>query len=614
MICSAFALAAFGCAPAPLSTSANQMSQAYTKYEYRIPMRDGVKLYTAVYVPKNTKASGPIMLERTPYSAGPYGPNAFVQDLPGSDKFRENGTIFAFQDVRGRFMSEGKFVEIRPTLPPKATSGIDESTDAFDTVDFLVKNVPQNNGNVGLWGISYPGFYAAAAAVNTHPAIKAISPQAPVSDWFRGDDVHHNGAFFLQDNFDFYFWFGYDMDKPGPDHPNIPSFGARPDAYKFFLELGSAINADTKYYKGKFPFWLDVCNNDSLNAFWKPRALPDHMRGVKCPILTVGGWFDAENLYGALAVYRGVEKLNPNIENTLVMGPWSHGQWAWGGANRLGRLSFGTSESLGTFYREQVEWPFFSQYLWPDSQDKDAKRPEVRAFETGNNKWHDLNEWPPKAAKPFKLYLTGAGKLGFKAPSSAKAEFDSFISDPANPVPYTGGTIRSRPSTYMVEDQRFLMGRKDVLNYVSEPLTEDITLVGPVNANLFVSTSGTDTDVIVKLIDVYPDDAPTDLRNAQILIRGNVTRAKYRKGLDKPAAMKPNTPEAVNFPLNDTFHTFKKGHRIMVQVQASWFPLVDRNTHQFQNLFKAKPEDYKKATIRVYRNTLMPSGIAAGKL
>lgn len=609
----AAALAVACCSPAPTVAAQRQnIRDTYTKLELRIPMRDGVKLHTVLYIPKNATAKSPIMLERTPYSAGPYGPERFTSWFGGSSKFIEAGYIFATQDVRGRFMSEGKFEEIRPQLLRKIKpEDIDESTDTYDTVDYLIKNVPNNNGRVGLWGISYPGFYAGMAGVNTHPAIKAISPQAPVAEWFLGDDVHHNGAFFLQENFDFYFWFGYDKPGPAEEHPQIEPMPRRADAYTFFLELGSAINADKKYFKGRYPFWLDICNHDAMDEFWQSRSMPPQLKNVKCAVLTVGGWFDAEDCYGALDTYRHAERQNPGIDNWLVMGPWSHGQWAGGSANRLGMWNFGPA-NLGQYYREEIEFPFFDTYLRGNGK---LKRPEAEVFETGNNKWRTFAEWPPKARTARSLYFTGAGKAGFTAPAGVggKAE-DSYVSDPANPVPYMPRPLQGRNSGYMVADQRFLDDRKDVISYVTEPLTQDLTIAGPIDVDLFVTCSGTDADFVVKVIDQQPADAAGNLANAKLMLRGDVMRAKFRNSWQNPRPLKPGAVEKVSFQLNDVLHTFKKGHRIMIQVQSSWFPLVDRNTHKFQNLYYAEPGDYQKATIAIQRKPGAASRVTFGVL
>lgn len=583
--------------------------ERYQKLEYFIPMRDGVKLYTAVYVPKNKPGRHPMLIERTPYSAGPYGPDEYVPGFGGSAKFQEAGYIFVYQDVRGRFMSEGAFEEIRPQLAFRLKPhDVDESTDAYDTVAYLVRNVPGNNGRVGFWGVSYPGYYAATAGIRAHPAVKAISPQAPVAEWFLGDDVHHNGAFFLHDNFDFYFWFGYDKPGPAEEHPQIEPMPDRPDAYRFFLEMGSAIEADRKYFKGRYPFWLDICNHPNMDDFWQARSLPAQMKEVRPAVLTVGGWFDAEDLYGALAMYRHVEKQNPGAANWLVMGPWAHGQWGDSPANRLGPVRFGSAD-LGRRYRDEIEFPFFDAYLRGDGK---WSRPKAEMFETGTNVWRSFPAWPPKTVRPGSLYLHSNGRLAPAKPAPGETQFDRYISDPSRPVPYAPGTIRERPSSYMVADQRFLSGRDDVLGYRTEPLAQPLTMAGPIDADLYVATTGADADFVVKVIDVHPADGP--LPNAQILVRAEVIRGRFRNSFQNPKPFVPGRVERVPLRLNDVLHTFGKGHRVMVQIQSSWFPLVDRNPQTWVNPYTAKPEDYRSATVQVFRSAQWPSGIRFGRL
>lgn len=583
--------------PAPAQRAS--IAQTYTKHEYRIPMRDGVKLYTAVYVPKNADAKHPIMLDRTPYSAGPYGAEKFPSRFDGSPKFVENGYIFASQDVRGRYMSEGKWEEIRPINAKPGTTQTDESTDAYDTVEYLVKNVPSNNGRVGLWGISYPGFYAAAALANSHPAIKAVSPQAPVTEWFFGDDVHHNGAFFLQDNFDFYFGFGYDLPAPAEDHPNIEGFGSRPDAREFFLNLGAAINADKRFYKGRIPFWLDICNHEAYDEFWKARSTARFLTNVKAAVLTVGGLFDAEDMYGPWDVYAGIEEKNKGVKNHLVVGPWTHGGWAGGTGASYAGYKFGTNTSSD--FRENIEFPFFDAYLRGDGK---FDQPKVQVFDTGANVWRNFAEWPPtKETKPFDLYLAGNGQLSESGPPAGS---DRYEVDPTDPIPYQPGVITRRRASYMGEDQTFLKDRKDILRYSTPVLDRDLRLCGPVVADLKLSTTGTDADFIVKVIDVTPE-------GAERLVRWEVMRGKFRKDFSKPVPFKPNTVDRVSFKLNPLFHTFLKGHKLMIHVQSSWFPLIDLNPNKFCNIYKAEAGDYQKATISIHRGT-DGSRIRFGKL
>lgn len=581
-----------------------RVREVYSKYEYMIPMRDGVKLYTQVYVPKDKPGKHPIIMERTPYGAGPKGPDAYRGGFGGSPKLREAGYIFAYQDVRGKNNSEGDYINVKPQLKP-GQKGTDESTDTWDTVDFLVKNVPDNNGNVGLWGISYPGFYAGVGGINTNPHLKAISPQAPVSDWFKGDDVHHNGAFFLQDTFDFMQFF----DVPrGQNGPQIDRAGK--SAYDFYLEAGALSNYDSKLLQGKIPYWFELLEHDTYDQYWKDRALPQQMKKVSCAVLTVGGLFDAEDMWGAFNTYALTNKQNPGSNVFLVMGPWFHGMWAGGTGQTFGDLDFGSPTS--TFYRDEIEFPFFEKYL----RDQNVPAPaEATIFETGANKWQKFDQWPPKGLKPFDLYLGWKGSL-VPAPST-NGGFDTYAYDPAQPTPYVAdyATSRRRPREYMIDDQRFLAGRTDVLSYETPVLEKDQRVVGPVEADLWMSTTGTDMDVVVKVIDIWPSDAPeTSPRNKsmadyQQLVRWDVLRGKFRNSLEKPTPFKPGVPTHVKFNLNDMLHTFKKGHRIMVQIQSAAFPLVDRNPNQFLSIGKAKDSDFVKATIQVYWDKGHPSAI-----
>ena len=564
----------------------------YAKTIVDIPMRDGVKLRTHVYTPKGATADRPILLERTPYSIAPYGPNEVPRRLGPSALFTAASYIVAYQDVRGCYMSEGEFVDVRPArTDPK---GIDESTDTYDTIDWLVKNVPKNNGKVGMWGISYPGFYAAAGLVEAHPALKAVSPQAPCIDWFMGDDTHHNGAFFLQQEFNFDVSFGLPRPKPTTDRHVRFDHGTG-DGYAFFLKLGSLDNASKKYMKDDHKFWADVMTHGSYDKFWQDRNLAARLSNVKPAVLSVGGWFDAENLYGALHAYQSVEKNNPGVDNTLVMGPWSHGGWAGGDGSSLGVADFGGPTA--PYFREQVEFPFFARYLDGKAADKPA---EAVVFETGRNAWRRHETWPPKDTAPRSIFLDAAGALTFQPP---KAEgVDAFESDPAKPVPYTAKVGIETPRTYMAEDQRFLGGRADVLSYQTEPLKEPLTIAGPIAAELVVSTTGTDADWVVKLIDVYPPgDGTRRLPGARQLVRGDVMRGKFREGFDAPKPFTPGAPTPVKFTLQDTYHTFLPGHRVMVQVQGSWFPLVDRNPQTFVDIYHAQNADFVKATHRVHR-------------
>ncbi len=583
----------------------------YTKYEYRIPMRDGTRLFATVYVPKDTSEKYPILMQRTPYSIAPYGADNYRVRLGPSEQAEKEGFIFVYEDVRGRFMSEGTFVDVRPHKTKfDSPRDFDDSTDTYDTIDWLVKNVPNNNGKVGIWGISYPGHYAAHALIDSHPALKAVSPQAPMGDLADGDDAYHNGAFYLSANFRFYTFF--EPRKPDLEKKRERSMfdPGTDDAYRFFLNLGPLADALKKYDKQTDPaYWNEQTGHWSYDDFWRARSLVPYMKNVKPAVLFVGGWFDAEDLSGPLKLFQALEKNGPSAPNTLVMGPWSHGGWARSDGETLGNLRFdmGTSQ----YFRENIELPFFVQHL-KDKHDK--KVPEIAdskaiVFETGRNEWHRYNQWPPKNAVARSLFLDANGKLVWSAPSASG--FDEYLSDPMHPVPTTGETADDfgMPGDYMTFDQRYASTRPDVLTFETDPLDHDVTIAGPVTPSLRVSTSGTDSDFDVKLIDVYPDDYPNPDPNPmklhmggyQQLVRGEPFRGKFRNGFSKPEPFTPGKPEKIEYWMPDVYHTFKTGHRIMVQIQSSWFPLTDRNPQQFMDIPKAQASDYRKANQRVYR-------------
>ncbi|MBX3190945.1 MAG: CocE/NonD family hydrolase [Labilithrix sp.] len=599
------------------------LREHYTKYEYRIPMRDGVHLYTLAYVPKDASRTYPIMLKRTPYGVAPYGPDNFppkssrVQGrIAPSVGFIREGYILVHQDVRGRLMSEGTFVDMRPHVPGKAKGQTDESSDAWDTIDFLVKNVPQNNGRVGAWGISYDGFYAAHAAIDAHPALKAVSPQAPVTECFIGDDVHHNGAFFLADNFGFYASFGKARPRLTRKMVWENTFTEDvSDAYDFFLSLGPIANIDAKLFKGEIPFWSEIMAHGDRDAWWQSRDPRPYFRDVKPAILTVGGWFDAEDLWGTLATYRAFEaQSSKEAENVLVMGPWSHGGWVRD-KERQGDITFG--QKTGAWYREAVELPFFERHL---KNAAIAAPAEATIFETGTNTWQRYPTWPPPGAKRQPMYLHAGGRLSAAPPSPNEdaAGADAWISDPAKPVPYTARPLLEIDADYMTEDQRFAGRRPDVMVYATGDLTSDVTLAGPLEAALWVTTTGTDADFVVKLVDVYPQDHadpdpnPTGARlgGYQQLVRAEIMRGKYRNSFERPEPFKPGEPTLVKLAVSDTSHTFRTGHRIMVQIQSSWFPLVDRNPQTFTDIYKAKESDFRAATHHVLRTPAHPSSLA----
>ncbi len=582
----------------------------YTKIERMIPMRDGVKLFTSIYIPKDIAPNNryPFIMSRTPYSCAPYGEDAYSARLIQYIHLAREGYIFVSQDVRGRYMSEGIYADVRPHNPTKKGTEIDESSDTYDTIEWLINNIDNNNGRVGIFGISYPGFYSTAAIPDAHPALRAVSPQAPVTDWFLGDDFHHNGAFFLLDAFRFYYSFG--QPRPVPTTQNNPGFQfPTPDNYDFFLRTGALKNFTEKYMKN-IKFWNEMMQHPNLDEFWKARNIRPHLQNVKPAVLVVGGLFDAEDAFGPWYVYEAIERQSPGADSRVVMGPWFHGQWARGNGDYLGNVNFGSLTSV--YYRQQIELPFFNHYL------KDKGRfdlSDATVFETGSNTWKSYEAWPPAAAAKQKLYFHPNGKLSFTAPTG-RNQFDEYIADPNKPVPYTEDVHLARTREYMTDDQRFAARRPDVMVYASDILTEDVTLAGPLFPNLFVSTTGTDADYIVKLIDVFPDDTPNEYEHQQVpmggyqmLVRGEVMRGRFRKSFEKPEAFSPNKIEQVRFLMPDISHTFKKGHRIMIQVQNSWFPLVDRNPQKFVNIYQADDSDFQKATHRIYFDSTNPSHI-----
>ena len=587
----------------------------YTKTEYRIVMRDGAKLFTVVYAPRDTTKKYPIMLTRTPYSVGPYGDDKYKTTVGPSQLFAEDGFIFVYQDVRGRFMSEGQFVDMRPiNLKKNGPADIDESTDTYDTIDWLVKNVPNNNGKVGMWGISYPGFYVSEGLVGAHPALVAASPQAPIADWFIGDDFHHNGAFWLPHAFNFYANFGRPRPQPTTESPPRFEHGT-PDGYKFFLGMGPLRNADLKYFKGDVAFWNEVMRHPNYDEWWQARNTLQYLRniGPNPAVMTVGGWFDAEDLFGALNTYKTIEKTNPRARNMLVMGPWYHGGWSRAAGNLLGDIRFGSNTS--EFYRSEIELPFFNCALKEICR---QDQPEAWVFETGSNRWRKYDTWPPKNVRETALYLQPDGRLSFSPPQSANAkEFDEYTSDPDRPVPYINGINIGMTREYMVDDQRFASRRADVLTYQTDVLTSDLTVSGPIPVSIFVSTSGTDSDYIVKVIDVYPDNSPDNDPNPagvhmggyQMMVRGEPFRARFRNSFERPEAMQPNRVTRIDFTMPDINHTFLKGHRIMVQIQSTWFPLVDRNPQRFVNIYEATESDFQRATERVYHSSKWSSAV-----
>ncbi len=571
----------------------------YVKREVYIPMRDGTKLFTAIYTPKDSSRKYPVLLNRTPYSIGPYGEDNFPAALRPSEHFAREGYIFVFQDVRGKNMSEGAFINMTPhKSPKKSKQDVDESSDTYDCIEWVLKNIKNTNGKVGQWGISYPGFYTSAGMIDAHPALKASSPQAPICDWFTGDDFHHNGAFFLPHFFGFTYAFG--QARQQPEVTKFKSFNyPTSDGYKFYLDYIGPLKNVNNYYEGKVAFWNELIQHETYDSFWQVRNLRPHLKNIKPAVLVVGGWFDAENLYGALQTYNSIEKQSPKTTNSIVMGPWIHGGWNKTPGESLGEISFHQQSSL--YYRDSIEFPFFNYYLNGKGNYTPA---EAIMFETGTNVWKRYAQWPPAQATKKTYYLNANGSLS-NQPSESKLD---FVSDPNKPVPYMVKCETGMSKEYMVADQRFASTRPDVLVYQTTASSEDITYCGPIDVNLTVSTTGTDADWIVKVIDVYPDDAPADTVNGkviqmsgyQMLVRGEVMRGKFRNSFEKSEAFVPDQPTPVHFTVNDINHTLRKGHRLMVQVQSTWFPLVDRNPQQFINIFEADRSDFIKATHSVF--------------
>ncbi len=601
--------------PAKEEDLATYIKANYDKREVMIPMRDGVKLFTSIYEPKDKSQKYPIMYSRTPYTVAPYGADKYKTLLGPNGLFAKEGYIFVYQDVRGRWMSEGEFVDVRPETAKPGTKEIDESTDSYDSVDWMTKNIPNNNGRVGIWGISYPGFYTSTAVINSHPAIKAASPQAPVSDWYHGDDMHHNGALFLAQNYDFFAFFGQPRLKPEtPETTTTKRFAAgTDDGYNYFKDLGGLKETADNYQSKlgtRIKFWDDMMQHPNYDQYWKDRNVLPKLKGVKAAVMTVGGWYDNEDLYGALQTYQHIERQNPGIYNVLVMGPWFHGGWERGDGDFLGTAYFGEKTSL--YYQSKIELPFFNHFLKDKGDISNIK--ETNLFDTGANKWREFSTYNPTNGTDTALYLTGNGGLSFEMP---KAEGkDEYVSDPAKPVPYTQKISHNYPRDFMTEDQRFAATRPDVLVYQTAPLTEDMTVAGDLKPAIYVSSSGTDSDFVVKLIDVFPDDYkyPEGVKppetsafsvfapgGYQMLLRGEPFPARFRNSFDKPAPLVPNEAAKLDFTMPGIVHTFKKGHRIMVQIQSTWFPLVARNPQKYMDNYQlASASDFQKATERVY--------------
>ncbi|MFN8206942.1 MAG: CocE/NonD family hydrolase [Bacteroidales bacterium] len=590
----------------------------YNKAEYRIPMRDGKTLFTVVYSPKDTSMKYPVLFNRTPYSVAPYGDRMGISFYKGlSASFLKEGFIFVYQDVRGRFMSEGNYEHMRPFIREKKDAqDVDENSDAWDSMDWLIKNLTNHNGNIGMWGISYPGFYTSYAAVNAHPALKCVSPQAPIADWFF-DDAHHHGAFFLSAMMDFVA--AMDVPRKGLYQDWIEPYDYQTsDGYEFFMRMTPLSNVKVQYFGDSIRFWNELVNHPDYDEFWKSRNLLPHLQKITPAVLVVGGWYDAEDLYGTFNTYQTIEQNNPGIRNNLVIGPWIHGGWARTNGSSLGNVSFGGNNSA--YYRDSIELPFFNYYLKGKGS---LNLPEATMFMTGRNVWGKYPYWPPREAEIQRFYFHFKNSLSMEPPISREVAYEDYISDPWKPVPYTESIFFGMTREYMTDDQRFAARRPDVLYWQTPPLEEELILAGPLRAVLNVMTSGDDADWVVKIIDVYPDtakDNPTTragmhMAGYQQMVRSEVIRGRYRNSYSLPERFPSGQVEEIVVNLQDVLHCFKKGHRLMVQVQNSWFPLVDINPQQYvPNIFKADKGNFIRTTNRVYHAPGKESWVECGVL
>ncbi len=601
-------------------TSAQEINETffkehYSKKEVYITMRDGVKLFTAIYTPKDNTEKHPFLMTRTPYSCAPYGEDKYAAIWSGyKAAYVKENYIFVMQDVRGRYMSEGEFEDVRPFNKNKNVNEIDEASDTYDALDWLVKNVENNNGNVGIFGTSYPGFYSTEAALSNHPALKAVSPQAPVTDWFIGDDFHHNGAFFAMDGFGFYSTFGKPHPKPTQGYGTGYNFLVK-DNYKFYLENGTPKNL-AKIIGDSIKFWHQMMEHPNYDAWWQARNARNGLYNVKPAMLWVGGLFDAEDCWGAWNAYKACEKQSPKTNSSIVMGPWYHGQWSREG-DFLGNVRFGSNTS--EYYQTNIEVPFFNYHL--KGKGTASEIAEANIFFTGENEWKKFKQWPPLEVQQKEYYTSFNNQLLNENPldkvelkgSVYPIQFYEYTSDPAHPVPYTEDVHNRRTREYMTDDQRFAERRPDVLTFKTIILENDVTVAGEVIANIATSISTSDADFVVKIIDVFPDDFtyPGGTKGSgkeypmggyEMLVRGEIMRGKYRNSFEKPEPFVPNKITTVKYALPDIAHTFKKGHRIMIQIQSSWFPLADRNPQQFLNIYKAEKKDYVKSNIKIYHS------------
>ena len=573
----------------------------YTKYEYQIPMRDGVKLFTSVYIPIDDTKKYPIMMQRTPYRVAPYGADKYKAKLGPSQAFEQEGFIFVFQDVRGKFRSEGEFVNMRPQDAYKrGKKATDDATDTYDTIDWLIKNIEGNNGKVGMWGTSYPGYYTSVASINSHPALKAISPQAPIADWFF-DDFHRNGAFVTPMAFIFFDTFDKQREGEFSYWPEGMK-SETPDGYQFFKNLGPLTNVNDKYFHGERPFWNEVIQHPNYDDYWQSRDVLQHLTNTKPATLVVGGWYDTEDLYGPLYTYQAMSKNNKEDHVKLVMGPWYHGQWqSEKGGAELGEAQFGFDTSA--WFQKDVLLPFFKTHL------KGAKEAEIATatmFETGSNRWRKFDVWPPKAGSQQTMYLAKNEKLVTKKSDSGNSE---YISDPNKPVPHSAKISRGWDRPYMVEDQRFAARRPDVLVFETDTLESDLTIAGAIDLDLWFSTNKSAADIVVKVVDVFPSIDENSNKvdkvrgNRHELVRWGVLRGRFRESMSEPKAFVANSPTKIEFELYDLLHTFKRGHKLQIQIQSSMFPFIDMNPQNYvENIFEAKESDFTKALHTIYHD------------
>lgn len=579
----------------------------YSKKELYITMRDGVKLFTSFYIPNDKTEKHPFLITRTPYSCAPYGAEYATIWNSYRMYYAKENYIFVTQDVRGRYMSEGLYEDVRPFNAKKSGKETDEASDTYDAVDWMVKNIEGNNGNVGVMGTSYPGFYSTEAAISGHPAIKAVSPQAPVTDWFIGDDFHHKGAFMQMDAFSFYPTFGKPHPAPTKNYGSGFSTTIK-DNYKFYLQAGTLKNLSAMI-GDSIKFWHEMMNHPNYDAWWQARNARVGLYNVKPAMLWVGGLFDAEDCWGAWNCFKATDKQSPQTNNRLVMGPWYHGQWSREGSF-LGNVQFGSNTSA--YYQQHIEEPFFQYYLKGKGSVENLAKANI--FFSGANEWKQFDNWPAKNVSSKKLFIGSNAALSFEETKLLAGNSYEYISDPAKPVPYTEDVHEHRTREYMTDDQRFASRRTDVLSFEMPELKEDLTLAGPVIANLLVSISTTDADFVVKLIDVFPDafryanaapvrgraEASYPMGGYQMLVRGEIMRGRFRNSFSAPLPFVPGKPATVSFELPDVAHTFKKGHKLMIQIQSSWFPLADRNPQKFVDIYKASASDFQKATIKIY--------------